>query len=131
MTKTKIFAALLFLSMLFLYINYFSSFVMPWQKEAAIKSALSWGQLSELPKDAEITHMEKRGSAFTRQYIIEFKSSESEIKKWILESKGFKNNKPKIINGTRVYEIHPKGFNPYGGKVKIKENVVYINMSWS
>jgi hypothetical protein len=104
---------------------------MPWQKEEAIKSALSWGELSELPKDAEITNMEKRGSAFTRQFIIEFISSESEIKKWLLESKGFRNNKPIIKNGTRIYEIHPKGFNPYGGQVKIKGNVVIINMSWS
>lgn len=27
--------------------------------------------------------------------------------------------------------FNPKGFNPYGGQVKIKGNVVIINMSWS
>ncbi|MFC6266258.1 hypothetical protein [Flavobacterium panici] len=122
---------LLFLGFSFIYLNYFSSFVMPWDRDEAIEAALSWGKLDKLPKDADITHMEKRGSIFTRQFIIEFTSSESEIKNWILKSKGFKGVEPEIKDGTKIYEIHPKNLESYGGRVKIKGNTVYINMSWS
>jgi len=115
-----------------IYINYFSPFVMPWQREDAIKSALSWGQLEKLPENAEIIDMEKRGSIFTRQFIIEFESSELEIKKWILKSKGFKNNIPKTIKNTKIYLIYPKeDLQSSGGKVEITGNRVLMNMSWS
>ena len=127
----KIFLILLFLGFSFIYLNYFSSFVMPWDRDEAIEAALSWGKLDKLPKDADITNMEKRGSIFTRQFIIEFTSSESEIKNWILKSKGFKGVEPEIKDGTKIYEIHPKDLQCYGGRVKIKGNTVYINMSWS
>lgn len=127
----KIFLILLFLGFSFIYLNYFSSFVMPWDRDEAIEAALSWGKLDKLPKDADITNMEKRGSIFTRQFIIEFTTSESEIKNWILKSKGFKGVEPEIKDGTKIYEIHPKNLESYGGRVKIKGNTVYINMSWS
>lgn len=104
---------------------------MPWQKEGAIECILIWGGLHEIPKDAEITSLRKYGSMFTRQFKIEFTSSPSEIKKWILESKRLKNNKPEIENGNKVYNIHPGELNSYGGEVKIKGNTVFISMSWS
>ncbi len=104
---------------------------MPWDREEAIEAALSWGKLDKLPKDADITHIEKRGSIFTRQFIIEFTSSEAEIKNWVLKSKGFKEAEIEIKDGTKTYEIHPKDLESYGGRVKIKGNKVYINMSWS
>lgn len=131
MKIAKIISILFLLIIFFLYLNCFSSFVMPWQKEDAIKCALSWGQLENLPEKAEIISMEKRGSIFTRQFIIEFESSESEIKKWMQQSKGFQNNIPKIRKNTKVYEIHPKSLQSYGGRVEITGNKVLINMSWS
>lgn len=127
----KAIVVVLFLGMFFLYLNFFSPLVMPWQKEEAIEAALSWGQLEKLPEDAEIIHLEKRGSMFTRQFIIEFTSSETEIKKWILKSKGFRKSELKIKEGIKVYEIHPKDGDAYGGKVEVKQNKVLINMSWS
>ncbi|MTH14658.1 hypothetical protein [Flavobacterium sp. LC2016-01] len=127
----KILSVLLFLGIFFLYLNFFSSFVMPWQRDDAIKAALSWGQLKELPHDADIIHLEKRGSMFTRQFIIEFTSSESAIKNWILKSRGFRNVKPEIKNEIKTYQIHPKDGDAYGGKVEIEGNRVLINMSWS
>ncbi|MHC0440370.1 hypothetical protein [Flavobacterium sp. 3-210] len=127
----KVFAVVLFLGMFFLYLNFFSSFVMPWQKKDAINASLSWGQLNELPKDAVIFHLEKRGSMFTRQFIIEFTSSKPAIKNWILKSRGFKNVKPEIKNGIKTYEIHPRDSDALGGKVEIEGNRVLINMSWS
>jgi len=131
MKIVKIFSILVLLGMFFLYIIWFSPFVMPWQREDVIKCALSWGQLEKLPDNAEIVSMEKRGSIFTRQFIIEFESSESEINKWMHQSKGFQNNIPKIIKNTKVYEIHPKSLQSYGGRVEITGNKVLINMSWS
>jgi hypothetical protein len=104
---------------------------MPWQKEEAIEAALSWGKLEKLPNDAEIIHLEKRGPMFTRQFIIEFKSSESQIKKWMLKSKGFKKSTLEVKNKTKIFQIHPKELQSYGGKVEIKGNKVLINMSWS
>lgn len=127
----KIIFALLLLGMFFLYINYFSSFVMPWQRDEAIQSALEWGQLDKLPPDAEIISLEKRGSIFTRQFIIEVESSEIEIKNWMMKSKGFKNIQPKVKNETKTYEIHIRESKAYGGKVEIKGNKVLVNMSWS
>mgnify|MGYP003576930486 CR=1 FL=1 len=127
----KIFSTLVLIGMFFIYIIHFSPFVMPWQKEDAIKSALSWGHLEKLPENAEIISMEKRGSIFTRQFIIEFTSSESEIKKWMMRSKGFQNISPKLRKNTKVYEIHPKDLKSYGGKVEITGRKVLINMSWS
>ncbi|UWY26791.1 hypothetical protein N4T20_13790 [Flavobacterium sp. TR2] len=131
MKVTKIIAVFFLLGMFCLYLNYFSSFVMPWQKEDAIKCVLSWGQLENLPEKAEIISIEKRGSIFTRQFIIEFESSESEIKKWMQQSKGFENNIPEIRKNTKVYEIHPKSLQSYGGRVEITGSKVLINMSWS
>ncbi|KAF2331302.1 hypothetical protein [Flavobacterium daemonense] len=127
----KILSGLLFIGILFLYFNFFSTFVMPWQRDDAINAALTWGQLNKLPENAEIIYMEKPGSMFTRQFIIEFTSSEPAIKNWILKSKGFKNVKPEIRNGIKTYEIHPRDSEAYGGKVKIEGTRVLINMSWS
>lgn len=74
----------------------------------------------------------KKEVKFLRQFIIEFKSSELEIKKWMLKSKGFKNNIPKIIKDTKIYLIYPKeDLQSSGGKVEITGNRVLINMSWS
>ncbi|WP_289658685.1 hypothetical protein [Flavobacterium panacagri] len=131
MTKSaKIFFGIFFFGVFCFYINFFSPFVMPWYREEAIEATLSWGELQKLPKDADITHLEKRGSMFTRQFIIEFTCSDSQIKKWMQESKGFKNSKIKVKDGTIIYEIHPKK-GAYGGRVKINGNRVVIDMIWS
>ncbi|MEN2401192.1 hypothetical protein GKZ90_0015495 [Flavobacterium sp. MC2016-06] len=122
---------ILFLLFAFVYLDYFSSFVMPWQKEDAIKCTLLWGGLREFPKDAAIIKIRKYGSLFTRQFKIEFTSSKPEIEKWILESKRLKKNIPEIKGKTKIYQIHPGEDDSYGGEVKIEGNTVYISMSWS
>ncbi|UWX66523.1 hypothetical protein NZD85_11615 [Empedobacter stercoris] len=104
---------------------------MPWERNEIIKTSLNWGGLNEFPKNAEIINIEKKGSMFTRQFIIEFKSSDKEINSWIEKSKRLKNNIPKIENQTKIYEIYPGKENAFGGKVEIKNNIVKINMSWS
>ncbi|MCA4782691.1 hypothetical protein IF125_10545 [Empedobacter stercoris] len=119
------------ISIFSVYIIFFSNFVMPWERNEIIKTSLNWGGLNEFPKNAEIINIEKKGSMFTRQFIIEFKSSDKEINSWIEKSKRLKNNIPKIENQTKIYEIYPGEENAFGGKVEIKNNIVKINMSWS
>ena len=104
---------------------------MPWERNEIIKTSLNWGGLNEIPKNAEIINIEKKGSIFTRQFIIEFKSSDKEINSWIEKSKRLKSNIPKIENQNKIYEIYPGEENAFGGKVEIKNNIVKINMSWS
>ncbi|MNK62699.1 hypothetical protein D3C87_818860 [compost metagenome] len=104
---------------------------MPWNKDEVIKTTLKWGGLKELPTNSEIITLEKRGSIFTRQFIIEFVSSENEIKNWIKKSKRLKNNQPKSDTNKMIYEIYPGEDDSFGGKVEIKKDTVKINMSWS
>ena len=113
------------------YLIFFSNFVMPWEKNEIIKTTLNWGGLNKLPENSEIIKIEKNGSMFTRQFIIEFESSNSEINSWIKNCKNLKNITPKIENNTKVYEIHPGEDGANGGKVEINKNIVKINMSWS
>ena len=121
MKIAKIFSILVLLGVFFLYIIYFSPFVMPWQREDAIKCALSWGELEKLADNAEIISMEKRGSIFTRQFIIEFESSESEIKQWMHQSKGFQNNIPKLEKTLRFTKFTRKVYNLMAEESKLQE----------
>ncbi len=89
------------------------------------------GGLSSLPDYAEDIEIEKRGSPFTRQFIIEFRSTPIEIEKWIKNSKRLKTNKPRIVGETKVYEILPGENGAAGGRVEVTGNKVLINMSWS
>lgn len=131
MSKTKIIVFFSFVMMFSFYLNYFSPLVMPWYKEDAIKSTLTWGGLAQLPKDADVTKMRKYGSFFTREFVIEFTSSKVEIEKWITKSKRLRYNCPKMKLNIKVYEIHPGELKSYGGEVKVAGNKVIIHMSWS
>jgi len=131
MKLVKIFSILAFILMLFVYINYFSSFVMPWQKEETIKTALLWGGLHELPENAEIVSIRKYGSLLTRQFKIEFISTKPEIERWISNSKRLKNNKPKKENKIKIFSIYPGESDSNGGEVRVNGNKVLINISWS
>jgi len=125
------FSAFCFFCFAIIIIGYFANIVFPWERKESIQQAIEMGGLSELPIDAENVEIERRGSAFTRQYIIEFNSSEAEIEKWIEKSKRLKNNIPKSKGKTKVYEIYPEEKEALGGKVKIEKDKVTINMSWS
>ena len=107
-----------------LIVGYFSNIVFPWQREESIKATIEMGGLSQLPKNIENVEIDKRGSMFTRQFIIEFDSNAIEIQKWIQNSKRLKNNIPKIKGQTKVYEIYPGEDGAMGGKVEINNNKV-------
>lgn len=127
----KIIVFIIFLAIFYFYINFFTSFVFPWEKKEAIETTLNWGGLSELPSNVKILIVKKEGSFFTRTFIIEFISTEKQINEWILNSKRLKNNSPKIKDENKTYEIYPGENNSFGGKVYIDKNLVKIKMSWS
>ncbi len=132
MKKTiKILASLLFVILVFGYLNIFSSIVFPWQKEEAIKATLNWGGLAELPKEAENLSVKKSGNMFTRTFTIEFNADQKEIENWILNSKRLKNNKPKAKGLNETYEIYTGENESFGGKVSLENGKVKIQMSWS
>ncbi|RYJ41526.1 hypothetical protein [Flavobacterium beibuense] len=74
-----ILSILLTFSILTVYLFIFSNIVFPWQKDEVIKTTLEWGGLTELPFDNEDIKVSKKGSIFTRQYILEFTTGKSEI----------------------------------------------------
>jgi len=130
----KLFGIFLGIAIIFIvsfYIIFCSNYVMPWNKDETIKTTLKWGGLKELPKNSKIITLEKRGSIFTRQFIIEFISPENDIKNWIKSSKRLKNNPPKFDSNKTIYEIYPGEDDSYGGKVEIKNDTIKINMGWS
>lgn len=104
---------------------------MPWQKEEIIETTLSWSGLNKFPEKAKIIDIQKKGSFFSRQLIIEFNAQKEEIQKWKNSSKRLKNNNPKIDGATELYTIYPGENGSLGGKVEIKEDNVKITMSWS
>jgi hypothetical protein len=73
-----------------IYILFFSNIVMPWEKNEIIKTTLDWGGLNKLPENSKIIEIEKRGSMFIRQFIIEFESSNSDINSWIEKNEKLK-----------------------------------------
>jgi hypothetical protein len=127
----KIVATLLFILSVFLYLNFFSSFVFPWQKEDAIKTTLYWGGLAKLPIEMENIKVRKEGSAFSRTFIIEFNATQKQIENWIINSKRLKNNFPKVNGENKTYEIFPGENESFGGKVNIENGKVNIKISWS
>lgn len=118
-------------SFMIIIIGYFCNIVFPWERNEAIQEAIEMGGLSELPFDAKNIKVERCGSIFSGQYIIEFKSSENELEKWIKKCIRLKNNAPKLNGNTKTYEVYPGENDAMGGDVKIEKNKVIINMSWS
>ena len=114
------------------YIYISNAYVLPWEKKEAIQATLEMGGLNELPSGIKNLQIDKRGSIFTRQFIIEFEFEDSKnIDNWIKQSKRLKDNVPKIKDNTKTYEIYPGENDAYGGKVEIKDKKVRIDMSWS
>ncbi|MTE27281.1 hypothetical protein [Winogradskyella ouciana] len=134
MQKIKfIFKLLLAIATLFFTYIYISSiYVLPWEKQEAIEATIEMGGLDELPQGIKNLSIKKRGSIFTRQYIIEFElDNAKEIDNWIKRSKRLKDNIPKIKGNTKTFEIYPGENDSYGGEVEINDNKIRIDMSWS
>lgn len=131
MSKIKILSFFVFGFLLFAYLNYFSDIVMPWQEKEIVETTLFWGGLDELPTSAALVNIEKRGSMFTRQFIIEFIATKEDIAKWRNTSKRLKNKLSKTNLKTAIFEIYPGENGAMGGTVEIEGNKVKINISWN
>jgi hypothetical protein len=127
----KVLAFLLVALTLYIYLQFFSGYVFPWDKQEAIQTTTEWGGLAPLPAEMEEIDIEKEGSLFTRQFIIEFTASQEQIQNWIKNSKRLKNNSPEEKALKKIYNIHPGEVESFGGNVEIEGNNVKINMSWS
>ncbi|WP_179007485.1 hypothetical protein [Winogradskyella forsetii] len=129
-TLIGLLAGVFILFLAFIYIS--NAYVLPWEKEEAIQATLEMGGLNELPSGIKNLQIDKRGTIFTRQFIIELEFEDSkEIDNWIKQSKRLKNNVPKIKDNIKTYEIFPGENDAYGGKVEIQDKKVRIDMSWS
>ena len=109
-----------------------ANIVMPWDRDGAIETALTWGGLESLPDDADIISVDTRGSMFAREFIIEFNCGQRELEQWIQNSGLTKLTPSTANNGLKVYQVTgQKG--SIGGRVYVdneKGNVI-IDMSWS
>jgi hypothetical protein len=101
----------------------------PWQRAEAIATALAWGGLAELPPEAEIVRVERRGSPFTRQFVVVFRSAQPD--RWVRASRRLRDRPPETRRGRTVYEVNPGEGNSIGGTVALVGNQATISMSWS
>lgn len=127
----KVLAFLLIALSLYIYLQFFSEYIFPWNKQQAIQTTIEWSGLAPLPIDKKDIDIEKKGSPFTRQFTIEFTASQEQIESWIRNSKRLKNNIPKQKGLKKIYDIHPGEAGSLGGNVEIEGNNVKIDMSWS
>ena len=109
---------------------YFSNFVFPWEKKNVIETTLDWAGISQLPVNNEDISIEKRGSIFSRQFILNFETSNKNIEDWIERETVFKNINPIQKNNSKTYNIKGKN-GSFGGQIIIENRKVLINMSWS
>ncbi len=119
------------LLLLYLYFNFFSSYIFPWEQKNAITTTLNWGGLAKLPNKMEKFSIRKYGSPFTRSFKMEFNADKKEIENWILKSKRLRENKPTKIGKTKIYHIYPGENKSFGGTISVENNSVKIEMSWS
>lgn len=47
---------------LYIYLQFFSGYIFPWNKKEAVQTTLEWGGLAPLPVSANDVTIEKRGS---------------------------------------------------------------------
>jgi hypothetical protein len=107
--------------------------VFPWNESEAIKTAISWSGLTSLPSNSDHLKVWKKGSAFSREFIIKFHSDAESIRTWIHANPRLDNNNPINLGAIKKYEIRPGENGAIGGDVTIDSlsNQVTIDISWS
>ncbi|MCA8829903.1 hypothetical protein [Hymenobacter pini] len=105
--------------------------VMPWNKQAAIDTALAWGGLNPLPVQTVDVDVRTEGSMFSRKIILGFACAPVELAAWIARNKKLATAHYRLQNGTKTYEIRPGEAGAYGGTIVVKGQIVRIEMSWS
>lgn len=129
--KAAIFFSLLSIIVIGTTVMLFSNYVFPWQKKNAIETTLNWAGLSKLPVNGDDVSVIKKGSMFTRQFVLEFETTQENIENWIKTEVSFRNISFTTKNNRTIYNFHPGKENSFGGTITIQNNKVLINMSWS
>ncbi|MEO0768151.1 MAG: hypothetical protein AAFY72_01760 [Cyanobacteria bacterium J06649_4] len=97
------------LSLLLLVIGIFSLVslgIRQANRQSAINTSLAWTLMSPLPESAEQIDVEVGGSMFTREFKVEFRASEADIKDWLVASEGVAFSPSRSISeGTVGYTI--------------------------
>lgn len=124
---------LLFISIFFIGISVplFSNYVFPWQKQTAIETTLIWAGISKFPASNDQIIVTKKGTLFTRQFLLEFETSTENIDRWIKTEIAFKKVSSVEKDNERIYNFHPGKKGSIGGTIRIQNNKVLIKMSWS
>ena len=112
------------------YIQFFSGIVLPWDKEESISTTLQWGGLTELPVNHDDVSIQKTGSPFTRQFVIEFEAPEATINEWLSHNKHLKIHPFLKKPGYKIYTAKGQA-GAVGGFVETVKTKVTIKMSWS
>lgn len=121
---------IMILGILYFFIS--NSYVMPWEHDEVQAITLKWGGLAPLPNTVKHKSFEKKGSMFSRQFVLCFEfTSEDKLQQWIQRSKRLKNNVPSVNQQIKTYRIYPGEEKSSGGTVTIEQRRVRISMSWS
>jgi len=101
-------------------------------RKEIIRVAQEWANLSPFPENANITSIEKQGSAFSREFQIKFTAPEKEIRKWLSDSPGTSSITPEVNGGIEKYSVKPAGGAQFAEVIyNTKKNEVFIRVYWS
>ena len=101
----------------------------PINRTAALRTTQEWARLAPYPEFTNRVQVEINGGFFTREFVIEFNASPSDIEDWLMASPGTKDLEPtKNADGSLHYEIEPGGGAQFaelilsnnGGTVRVK-----------
>ena len=94
----------------------------PINRRSALATAREWARLAAYPGSAGRIDVEIGGSAFSREFIIEFTGLADDIADWIKASPGTKDVIPVTnADGSVLYKIQP------GGGAQFAEVILYDN----
>jgi len=101
------------------------------QKEI-IRVTQEWANLLPFPENAIIISIEKRGSAFSREFQVKFTAPEKEIRKWLSVSPGTSSITPEVNDGVEKYSVRPAGGAQFAEVIfNTKTNEIFIRVYWS
>lgn len=98
----------------------------------AIETTKEWARLNEFPENATNLTVDRDGSLFTVEFVVEFRAPLADIEKWLQESPGTTSVAPTVLDGVRRYPINPGGGAQFAElEVNEKTGHVRIRTYWS
>lgn len=83
-----------------------------WQEKEAIRCALAYGRLADLPLAANNIKVDTEGSMFSRTFWLTFEADEQEINTWLAHSQSLASAKPAQLPKNMLLAEPPGWFNP-------------------